>query len=92
MVLVPVVWKAEASGCIQVPGAYSLWKEHIGGDLLPGTLLRLLLAPPTLSQLVVFGAVLTFPEVGEQSGWANFVFSLTSQMNSAKLVNEYKKF
>lgn len=44
----------------QVSGTHSHWKDPMGrrGGLQPGTLLRLLLAPPTLSQLVVFGAVL----------------------------------
>lgn len=92
MVLVPVVWKAEASGCIQVPGAYSLWKEHIGGDLLPGTLMRLLLSPPTLSQLVVFGAVLTFPRKWEKNldGPILWVFSnLTDEFSkTCKWVQE----
>lgn len=41
-------------------GTHSHWKDHLGrrGGLQAGTLLRLLPAPPTLSQLVVFGAVL----------------------------------
>lgn len=43
-----------ACGWILVPGAHLLWKDH-SGELLPGTLLCLLLAPPTLSQPVVSG-------------------------------------
>jgi len=54
-------------------------QEHVSsgkialGGLLSGTLLHLHQAPPTLSQLVVFGGCLTFSEVREQSGRASFV-------------------
>lgn len=53
-------WEPEAAGWNLVSGTRSFWKDRMGwrGGLPPGTLLRLLPAPPTLSQLVVFGAVL----------------------------------